>query len=1476
MPAVTASHDQFIAARLPAWLKRASRGQINTLRNSLNAHHASQARLRGLMHDLLPPPQFAKKHLEALLDAPLPDGVAFDQLEWLQVAPRFGTLSGTLQQVYEYSESRENGLQRLMRNFATGTSYFQGTGLVMPGRDQPLNASLDAFIAACRKLDLGRCYQDELRRVFSPATQAILAEDKRSGLKLAIEVAALQGDISAEVQIALREVVDDSQVHRPQGLKGTSRLLTILGQPVADGLRIELRDNTGVDRGTVLYLPSDPQQALRHFETAAAMDNAIAQQLQNTAYRQYFIQLISLEQRASFVTLLSQRLSDEQPDLQLASVPQEGSIFTQLAALQVQRVKDDARLLLVSSADADSLAVAARHAEWKTVGLELANLAGFFIPVVGALLMGQLVVQVCSGVFEGVRDWARGHQHEALNHLLWVAETLAATAATVAGAGFLRSTFVDELEPVSLGSGEGRLWRYDPAQYQSMPDTIDLHEDGRFAAAERRWVRIDGHYLEVHKPVADGPYRLRHASVDGGYGPVVVHNGERSWRLLQEQPLTWQAPGRMLDVLWPQHLLIEPEQAEQVLQVAGIDVDELRGVLVENRPAPVSLGQTLRAFQAQARIETFFTRMRLNTLMPPDSELLAWSEGRPQVGKGLAQVLAHEAELRPQLFAHLTEQPFAEDPLTLLIRRDFPGLPSAYVQEVVAQASKLERDMARLEQRLPLPCAEQARALLRMARLNRALAGLYLSSGYSDETGELALALLDNLELDDLAIDLREDQVDGRSIKLLGSGGQGQADRILVRSHGRFQLYNGLGEEQAVSLADPGCIFEAIFAALTPAQRPGIDSAEQLRERLLAQLPASHWGVTRMLGWPEQRSWFNPGRRLQDGRVGYPLSDHPAANPRDEQAIIRDRLRALYPGLDEPALDEELARLQQGERPIFERLVDLQDDHDQLVQHLNRWVASELQETRQAARRLTADSIIRAWRLQGAVVAADDGRAAGQCLSLAGSQLRTLPSLPPQIEFHRVTVLRLHDTLVNDIPADFLRPFTAVTELNLSSNHLLRLPSGIAYLPDVQVLRLAHNQIRLDAQAVEILHGLPNLVHLDLSYNRLETLGLRLQHLSRLSHLNLRHCRLGTWPQSLELCDLLERADLRDNQLHTIPDEIQQMPYAFRRVILLDRNPLSGMALQRFHALDVINEHGHLPETSWPVDLPRALTLLLADADAAEQLRRQALWQRMLQQPASNRLFRLLARLEGTADYRQAGAPRAELVEGVWNLLGALDADPVLCTRVFEAADLPLSCSDAVASLFSALRLDVTQEQAATQAFDPQNRSSLLALGRQLFRLEQLEGIAYQDCRQRLAAGQHVDELALQLAYRVRLRARLELPCQPHAMNYPEAAELADFQVEDAFQRVSHAQTTSALADSLSPREFWRRYLRQQHVRMFEAITADYNLRSIQLQAQRPALSQAEYQAQLGQLRDQETADIERLISGLTQSYLRAAERGEG
>ncbi|MND85108.1 E3 ubiquitin-protein ligase sspH2 [compost metagenome] len=937
----------------------------------------------------------------------------------------------------------------------------------------------------------------------------------------------------------------------------------------------------------------------------------------------------------------------------------------------------------------------------------------------------------------------------------------------------------------------------------------------------------------------------------------------------------------MLEVLWPQHPPVDPQQARQVLQVAGVDLDELRGVLVDNRPAPVNLGQTLRAFDAQTRIDTFFAHIRLQTLMPSDSELLAWSEGRPEAGKGLAQVLAHEPELRPQLFAHLTQQPFADDPLTVQVRQAFPGLPSAYVREVVGRAGEFEYEMARVEQRLPLSCAKNARSLLRLARLNRALAGLYLGAAYSDETGELVFTLLDSLELDGLSIGLRDDAVDGRPIKQAGAGGQGAQDRILVRSNGRFQVYNGLGEPQAITLVDPGCIFEAIVAALAPAQQAvlklaGSTAPSHLREQLLARLPGSQWGITRMLGWPEPGAWFNPGRRLDDGRVGYLLSGRPSASPRATQATIRERLRALYPGLDAQALEAEQARLQQGERPLLERLVELQDDYEQLVQHLNRWVAAELHEGRQTLRRATADSILRAWQLQGENVPAGAGQAQGQRLSLRGNQLRTLPQLPPQIDFHRITVLSLNDSLVSDVPVDFLRPFTALTDLNLGNNQLLRLPTGIAHLPGIRVLRLAHNQIRLDAQAIEILHGLPSLTHLDLSYNRLEALDLRFHHLSHLVSLNLRHCRLGAWPQRLELCGLLELADLRDNQLRTVPDEIRQMPYAFRRAILVARNPLSALQLQGLYTLDVIDEHGHLPEALGPIDLPRARALWVGHVEAAARLTREALWQRLLVLPESGGLFRLLARLEQTADYLQAGEGRTALVDGVWNLLAALDGDPVLCRRVCERAGLPLSCSDAVASCFSALRVLVMQAQAEADAANLENRAALLELGRQLFRLEQLERVAWRDCRQRLAAGEHFDQMALGLAYRVRLRARLQLPAQPYAMRYPDATELSEAQVEEAFGQVTRAQRLEALTESLGQREFWRRYLRRHHGRMFDAISADYVQRTLRLQARQLQLSPLEFQDQLNRLAEQELAEAERLVSGLTQSYLQAAERGEG
>lgn len=153
----------------------------------------------------------------------------------------------------------------------------------------------------------------------------MLAEDKRSGLKLATELAALQGNISVDVQLALREVVDPAQEGRQKGLEGKPMLLRAIGRPVVDGLLIHLQDKAGNERGIVLYLPGDPRQALRFFDNVASMNSTVAMLLQDPGYWQFFTQLISLEHRAGFVSTLGKRLKDKLPDLELeGETPGEG------------------------------------------------------------------------------------------------------------------------------------------------------------------------------------------------------------------------------------------------------------------------------------------------------------------------------------------------------------------------------------------------------------------------------------------------------------------------------------------------------------------------------------------------------------------------------------------------------------------------------------------------------------------------------------------------------------------------------------------------------------------------------------------------------------------------------------------------------------------------------------------------------------------------------------------------------------------------------------------------------------------------------------------------------------------------------------------------------------------------------------------------------------------------------------------------
>ena len=1484
--------DTFIGAILPAWLQRATPAQINRLRDSFKRHQTNQASLRAATSALIPLPRFAEEQFATLLAHRLPAGLKLSGLQWLQVRRDFSRLPGLHWPVYGPLYDRQPALLRLMQNFHDDAEILSGSGLVANDTDRVLLDDPEQLAEDCREWDAGARYQALLEQVFTPATLTLLAEDKRAGLLLAIDVAALKGELGSEVEAALRSVV---QASSEQVLRAYPGLLTMLGCPISDALAFQLRGEGGEEGGVVLYLPSDPKRALRYFDSWASLNQAMAQALQQRAYRRFFSQLVALQARPGFLATLEKRLQDDLPDLQLDAATGHGEVFERLVVQQVKRAKDDARTLLVPTADVDLQATKDRLRAWEDAGLGLLNLAGLFIPLVGAMLLGQLLVQTLSEVYEGAVDWYHGHQYEALEHMLGVAETLAVVAAVATGAtlvtrGFQRSTFVDGLEPVALEGGERRLWHRDLKAYQVTPASLRQDALGLFGEGEHRCMRVGERYCLVHRPDPDGAWRLRHPQRDDAFGPEVEFNGDRGWRLRHERPLEIDDTAHMLDMLWPQQVPLSTQRARAVLCVAGIDTEALRGLLVAGRQLPVNLRETLRRFEADARIEAFFEAMQRELPASDDLEIQPWCLAQPALSGLDAQalrerVLALQASLREQLLAHLSRSELAPDALRDLVRRDFPGLPPAYAAAVVVDVGEAQRDLAILEQRLPVSLATHARALLQQVRLSHALEGLYLGSGYSDQAGELVLAMLPRLPHwpRSLNLELRQGTEYGPRLAVIDPQAADQATMVLVHKDGEFRLYDHSGVEREAEIAAPAGVFEAIVACLSPTELArleiaGDNPAGALRARLVQRLPATPTGLRNLLGWRSAEPRFSPPQRLSDGRAGYPLSGRGQGRNWAERTL-RNRIRELYWGLNEGQVDTFLQRLLLSGSP-YENMLRLEGEYSQLDLALNRWASAELSDNRRAVRQHVAGLMRRAWRFQGESARGADGTVDGRRLDLSGLRLRALPALPAQADFGHVTELNLGGLQLNAVPSAFLGAFNTLRRLSLNDNALLRIPAGISRFTHLTELRLAHNRIRMDLDGTQALARLAALQHLDLSFNPLGSIALRFNQLSQLRSITLRRCGLLAWPEGLDSCGFLDSADIRQNQIAQVPEHVMLMPTVFRRSFRVDDNPLAVADRERLFA-ERVHEHAEaVPPLFEPLAVDaggRSRERWLQPVDDDSREAREQVWDRLLALPDSAGLFRLLRDLERTRDYRVAPG---YLHGQVWNLLHAIGNDSPLRLQVFERASMAVTCVDSVAGRFSDLQVLMLTSQAVHGAAGNERAGELLGLGRQLFRLDEVARYARADIAQRMAqlppadaehyarARARIDDIEIDLYYRVHLANELDLPLQPRHMQFEGVANVTGAQLQQALGSVRAAEATQALAESVSQREFWLNHLRAEYPQAFAAIEEDFAGSGTQLDEQQGALTSAEYDQRWKALLMERDAKLHALALQLTQEAL--------
>ncbi|MCU0446062.1 MAG: leucine-rich repeat domain-containing protein [Microscillaceae bacterium] len=173
-----------------------------------------------------------------------------------------------------------------------------------------------------------------------------------------------------------------------------------------------------------------------------------------------------------------------------------------------------------------------------------------------------------------------------------------------------------------------------------------------------------------------------------------------------------------------------------------------------------------------------------------------------------------------------------------------------------------------------------------------------------------------------------------------------------------------------------------------------------------------------------------------------------------------------------------------------------------------------------------------------------------------------LHQLPAEVwQFKQLEELYVSDNYLTNLPDDLAQKLPRLRILDVSNNHLKRLPSALNQLNDLEYLNISFNQIT--ALPTDFAK-LQKLQVLNLENNTFRNLPIEIFSLSNLKHLLIRHLKIKDFSQfltlknlqqlSLEDCGIsafpaeiwqfqhLERLSLAHNQLDKIPAEIDRLP----------------------------------------------------------------------------------------------------------------------------------------------------------------------------------------------------------------------------------------------------------------------------------------------------------------------------------------------
>jgi Leucine-rich repeat (LRR) protein len=270
----------------------------------------------------------------------------------------------------------------------------------------------------------------------------------------------------------------------------------------------------------------------------------------------------------------------------------------------------DARAHAVPTADVDARVRSEKLARLLNIGMLLFTAVSMFVPVLGELMMGVMAAQLLYESFAGAIEWSEGDRQAAKAHLLDVAQNLAFLAVTAGvGKGLAKlasvkaQPVIENLEPVTLPSGEQRLWKPDLKGYEqavSLPGDADAQ--GQFRLNGKTYIRLDGKVYEQAWDETQQRWRIRHPSDPEAYQPLLSHNGAGAWRLALERPQHWDRL-TSLRRMGPAVEGLSDETLLRAADISGVDEAALRKMHLDNALPPPALVDALRLFESDRGVE---------------------------------------------------------------------------------------------------------------------------------------------------------------------------------------------------------------------------------------------------------------------------------------------------------------------------------------------------------------------------------------------------------------------------------------------------------------------------------------------------------------------------------------------------------------------------------------------------------------------------------------------------------------------------------------------------------------------------------------------------------------------------------------------------------------------------------------------------------------------------------------------------------